>query len=489
MPLSVESMITLNVLQNKWWAEQKRKEEAANKLDLYHDDYEEIIREKMKELFCKANINRLYYHVNQSQNILKRVINEISTIYKVEPQRDYNEDKRYEEILGYLDLNTKLKKVNCYVNLLNECLIKVGERKGKIVYDIITPNMCMVLQNEDDPTEADAIIYTTTSVNDVSKTDILYHYWDVEGSYRIFDGGFKLKKIVYDPEDPRATKGRSPYIDKKLKQYVMPFVVFRRQEPDSAFWDQDTGRDLYNATIMTGIKMTLLDYYFKVATFKQIYTVGDVVEIPNNQISDPLTIFRVSGENATVGLLDMQINMNQLKEAIEFQINSVINNYGISADMWTLTPGEMSGRALKIKNERLLEIRENQLPFYRKAELELFEITRIVNNAHFSQKISENVEFSIDFGELEWPEDPKEELKLDIMKWGMGLYPTAQLYMKYNPDITDQKKAIKKWRQNIEDTLKFREENPSLDAELNKILGQRGGFGGAVSPEGEEEEE
>lgn len=487
MPINAKDIVKGNFLRNKWEADDARREEAQEKLDLYMDDYEEIIKKKIKELFHKKNYERLYYHVNQSQNILKRVVNEISTIYKAEATRQLKkENKQYEEIKKETNFDVKFKRINRYTNLLNECLLKIGVRENKIVYDIITPNICMVIQNEDDPTQADAIIYSTTRVNTVGDDVITYYYWSVEGDYLILDNELRIKKVVYDSTKKDAVI--SPYYDKKIGKFILPFVVFHRQEPDYAFWDQDTGRDLYNATILIGVKMTLFDYYFKVASIKQPYVIGDKMTVPSGQVLDPLTVFQAKGEGAQIGLLDMQINMEQLQKALIFQLNSVINNYGISADQYTLSISEMSGRALKIRNRALMEIREEQIPLYRQYEQEVFEKTRIVNNAHLTPKIPDNAELSVDFGEIDFPEDPEEELRLNTKMLKSGIISLGQFYQKYNPDIKDEKEAEKIIVGNLQKLQETKEKYPNLDDALDYILGTGWKRSGETGKEEEGEE-
>ena len=82
MAQNQEQVITESFLRAKWDAELKRMEEAENRLSLYMDDYEAIIQEKMEEVFAKDTYEKLKNKVNQSQNILKRIVEEISIIYK-----------------------------------------------------------------------------------------------------------------------------------------------------------------------------------------------------------------------------------------------------------------------------------------------------------------------------------------------------------------------------------------------------------------------
>lgn len=485
----VKQTIKTSVLEAKERAEKDRMDEAQKKLDLFKDDYEDIIRDRISQLFHEKNYERLYYHVNQSQNILKRVIKEISTIYKSEAKRTLSaECKRYEELKTQIKFDVMLKKVNRYTNLMNETLLKIGVRGGKIVYDIITPNICIVIQNEDDPTEPDAILYSLTKTNLlIGKATINWFYWDIDGNHFILDEDFRIIEVIYDAEI-----APSPYFDADNDKYILPFVVFHREYPDYSFWDQDTGRDLYNANLAIGVNMTLLDYYFKVCSVKQVYIVGDTSKVPSEQVLDPLSVFSVpAAEGASVGTLDMQINLEQLVKSITFQINGIINNYGISADQFSLQISEMSGRALKIRNRALMEIREEQMPLYRDSETELYNKTRIVNNAWpaFFPKMNEKAELSVDFGEIEFPDDPMDEIELQGKKLRMGIISLGQFFQFFNPDIKEENEAEKEIINNLKKLQELTEKYPSIDETLNYILGEGWKKGEGAGTEEEEEEE
>lgn len=463
-------VVQSSLIQAKFNAEQERMEEAANRLCLYSDDYEDIIRETMSTLFHKSNYDRLYYHVNQSQNMLKRVVNELSMVYKAEARRTLSiENQRFEDIKSELDIDTRMKRVNRLTNLLNETIVRVGVRRGAIAWDIITPDIATVIQDENDPTRMAAVCWLRSSVNTMGIATVEYEYMDDLGYWGLLDQSFKPKEWFFDPA---TTPYRGPD-----GMPVMPLVVFHRQHPEATFWDQDSGRDLYNAAVLMGVKMTMLDYYFKASSFKQIYVIGSNVNVPDRQVLDPLTVFKVQLDPNTsgeIGTLDLQNRITELVQSLVFQLNSVINNYGISADMWTMSISEMSGRALKIKNRALLEQREEQLPTYRKGEGELFNVTRVVNNAHAGaygwQKIPDAAEFEVDFAEIEFPEDPTYEIDLETKRLKSGLISLGKFYQRFNPDIKDEQEAEKALLDNLNKLKATREANPTLDEALNYIL-------------------
>lgn len=463
--------VAQNVLANRWRYDLQRRQEAQDKLDIYRDYYEHIILETLQGQYCPENFDRLKVHVNQSQNILKRIINEISMVYKVEARRGIlkGESPRWEEIKRESDLAIKMKKVNRYTNLFNECMVKIGVRDNHVVYDIITPAVCGIIQNDDNPTQVDAVWYQVISYDPNGLPNIEYYYYDIDGTAQVLNDKHVPSMTIYTPDD-------TPFRDGDGKTFI-PVVPFHRTEPEDLFWDRDTGRDLVNAAVAIGCKMTLMDYYFKNASHRQIYMIGENL-VPGNMVLDPLTVLTAEqGPNghAAIGVLDVQNRMQDLINALVFQINSVINNYGISADMWSLNVGETSGRALKIRNRALLEAREDQLPLYREYEKQLFEKTKWINNHLLPGlgTIDEKAEEAVDFGEIDFPEDPGVEIDLLTKKLQAGLISVGQFYQYFNPDIDDEEKAQELFLNNIHVMNKLRQENPDLDKTLNDIMGSQ----------------
>lgn len=482
MPITAGDIARQQTLKVKADAEQDRMDEAEDRLNLYVDDFEEIIDKELADQFTKKNYERIKLFINGSQNIVKRVINEISIIYTEEPTRITDpESDRYAEIVEETRLDLKMKKVNRYTNLFNESIVKIGPREDRlkgwqIAYDILTPDMTMVIQNDDDPTIADAIIYMRAWRDTKNKINSEYHVWHVDGTYIVYNEKFQQKEIIYhDERKSEDSEWAYPYKNSD-GDFVLPFVVFHRTEPDNDFWDRDSGRDLINATIAVHMKMTLFDYFFKTASFKQIYVIGDISKIPQSQVSDVLSVFSAPAEpNAQIGVLDLQARLDQLREAIQFQINSIINNYGISSDAFSLSVPELSGRALLIKNRSLLQMIADQRPLYRDNETELFEKTKIVNNAWPGkfEKINEKTKFSIDFREITFQDEPKVELELQAMKLKSGLISIGQFYLEENPDIGTIEEAEKIIKANFKELGIVIEDVPEVDAAINAILKQR----------------
>ena len=202
-----------------------------------------------------------------------------------------------------------------------------------------------------------------------------------------------------------------------------------------------------------------------------------------------------AGEGAEIGVLDIQNNMKQLQDALAYNINAVVNNYGISADQFTLVGGEMSGRALKIRNRALMEIRKEQIPLYRQYEHELFNLIRIVNNAWagsggLKKKIIPwELKFNVDFAEIEFPEDPIDEIEIQSKYLSSGIISLGGFYQHFNTDVTDEAEAEKIITDNLKKLKELKAEYPALDESLAAILGMGMSGGGGGEDEGDEGKE
>ena len=131
----------------------------------------------------------------------------------------------------------------------------------------------------------------------------------------------------------------------------------------------------------------------------------------------------------------------------------------------------MSGRALRIRNRALTEIREEQKPFYSDAEIELFKKTRVINNVHLKdKKIAESATMEIDYAEMDIPDDPAEEREIWKGKLQDGLITLGQFYQHFNPDVKDEREAEDKIIANLISLKEIQAENPTIEDTLKAIM-------------------
>lgn len=457
-------IVLRSYLQAKAMEERSRKTKANERLAIYHDDWESILETILQGQFHPDNYKKIRLLKNTSQNILRKVVDDVSVVYKVVPARDYGDNEIMDEIYGYLDIDEFMKQVNQYSFLCKDLLIRVGWDADlkKVTLDINTPANTSIIQRDNYPQQAAAVYYEIEYIDDQFKVEKKYIFWS-DFEHFVFTEKEISKGMTFFAEAPAEDNP-----DMENPYGKLPFVVLHMKPLPGMFWNTSSGSDLIQSTTTTGFKRTMIDYLFKHASFKQpVITADDADKIPKDLLMDPLTAWGLTG-NATATLLDFTAAFTELGSKIQSDINATLTTYGLSVDMFTISPNEASGKALQVKNRGLQEIREAQLPTFRRVERELFEMIRLVYNTYNPGAIPETLEFKIDFAELETYQDPMEERKQAQWDVEKGIISPAQFYMAFNPDITDEADAEKAMSENLAKYKKMKNQGFSFDNFLNQ---------------------
>lgn len=432
-------------------ANEARKRETAKRIDIYKDNGKIYIENEMKNQFSKYTRDAIKQMIDDSQNITKRIINEISTLYAIEPKRaailNEKEDDIYKNVLSNIPgLNILMNEVNKYTNLCNHALIYIApDRKAKkLRLSLITPNFIDVIQDENDKTQPAAIILTNTYIDTAGNTNIYYDYWDIYGVFKRFDEDFNEIQFSDNP-------GINPYKDpNNPEKTILPFVIFNRNMPISEIWDTTSGEDIISANIQIGVLLTYLNYLLKWQSFKQLYVQNvDFTNIQKEVILDPAFPITIKGDGSA-GVLNFQIDIKQIWDIINQKIGAVANNYGMSLNNFKLQGSAQSGFSLKIQKEGLLEARAKQIPLYRLKENELFYKMRIIWNTYFNENINEKAKFYIDYGEFNFQDSPEEERKRWKFDIEMGAKNILDYLMTINPDVKNYEDAEEILKKNVE---------------------------------------
>jgi hypothetical protein len=443
-------------LKAKSQGEAARREAANDRLSIYHDSWKDLLKKILATQFQPENFKKILLMENTSQNILKKVVKDVSVIYKESPRRSFGTKPNdlLEGIYKELEIDEFMKKVNRYGNLLYDLLIRVGWdfEKEKITLNLNTPANTSVIQRDGHPEEAAAVYYDIDYIDTKFKAEKYYIYWSADEHF-LFDD--KLR--VYAPSEDNKDM-LNPF-------NVLPFAILHIEQIPDCFWNPTAGADLVEGTLNVGFKRTLKDYSFKFQSFKQPWVRSQNAEdIPKQLLLDPAFAIALTGEGSEIGALDLQANFTEMDQTLQGDINAFLGTYGLSVDMFTVSPNELSGKALTMKNRGLREIREAQLPAYRRLENDIFKLIRTVWNTYNpGKKIPEELEFKVDFAELEMyvdPKDKRDQARADLKD---GLLSPGEYYMIFNPDIKDEKEAEKKITENLSKT--------------EKIKGGRGVFG------------
>jgi hypothetical protein len=415
------NVVTQSFLESQEEAENERKSQAYNRLALLHDDWYVLLEDKLRERFSTGTFTEIRKYTNTAHNLYKLVVTRVSKIYNRKPKRIFTGNQKDVDMVNKLykqmKIDQKWKKINRYINAVNDVMLQVVWRNDAPDIDIITPNIVSVIQNIENPTLVDGVIIEKQTVDTVGDNKLTYAYWDKDRHFYL-DGKMKAYDVPGNPE--------------RINPYGrLPFVFIHRQIPDLNFWDETSGTDLYEATFIVGIRNTLLDYYNVWNSFKQLAVVAQD-QLPEGITLDPSTAIQTTSQGATIQVLDFQANFTQLRDDLKAFAGGLLNNYGLSLDAWNENkPTEYSGKALMIKNEYLETLWQDQIQVFSDAEYELFEMIKFIYEFHSGKKLN------CELKQVKYPPivayfDEFEQLNLDVAKVKAGFLDAAEVYARYH---------------------------------------------------------
>lgn len=435
----VEQLIKRSYADAKAAAEKERKRRMNDRLEIYHDEWTDLLRQRLAEGFSADNFKAMKLSIDTSQNILKRVIHEISLVYKSPATRKFAPDNtELADIYQGLKIDSFMKRVNRYGNLLNDLFIlpEWDAEKEKMKLRILTPAVCSVIQNDDNPNIADAVYYEIDYVDSEGKgAGNWFYYWDAEEQF-IFNW------------QTREVKPPSPDNKQMVNQYgQLPFAMLHMNQIDGMFWNPMSGQDLVEGCLWNGWKKTFKNHAFKFQSFKQLAAIGTEMKLPPEIKSDPSFMMHIDG-NGDIKVLDMQLDFAGMDNTVGNDANAFLSTYGLNLNMFTASPETLSGRAMEIKNRGLKDIREDQIEVFREFEQELLNKIILVYNVEAGKSISDKTTITVDFAEPEINVDPLEQRKQALWDLRNNLISPAQFYMKFNPDVKDEAEAEKRMAEN-----------------------------------------
>jgi hypothetical protein len=127
---------------------------------MYRDGGKKYLIEQLKREFDEQAVNEMRLC---PINILKKIVNKRSVVYKVPPTRTTTE-KTDQELVDYyskkLNLNSLMQKANRYFNLHANTVLYVRPDKGTLKLDVVPPMLYSIVSNPTDKTKVDAWVFS-----------------------------------------------------------------------------------------------------------------------------------------------------------------------------------------------------------------------------------------------------------------------------------------------------------------------------------------
>jgi hypothetical protein len=421
--------------------EEPRRMEMRRRLDLYRDRGRTHFEKAIDALFKNKKVRewrKAFLEYAEFQNVTNRVIRETSTVYSEPATREIKGVKATEQYLEFqqeVSYNHKLRLVNRLGNLCNEMLVWPIVRDDSVpVLRTVAPDRFTVIPHPNDPLRP-AMFVVDQFPDGLSVSSSDPHYLGMsEREWIVLDKDWRVLKIE----------------EHGLEQ--MPALLWHREEPDEVLLDAHTGKDLISAHLAVALLNTLMLKHQKAGT-KLAYATGDTSDVARGQAMDEESLIEL-GEGVSLNTLDLGADPKSYIDATRAVIKQIAANRGIPESVFDLSYQATSGFEIELKRTGLREIRRDQVMVFRPFEKRLASLWSAVLTSAGSEWAYTMDGWSIDFGEIDTPQEPMAKLDYWRKLEELGLANRVEMYLEQNPEATE-KEALAAVTGNMEMRLQW----------------------------------
>ena len=332
-----------------------------------------------------------------------------------------NEIKRFiggEDSQDYRDmtyhLNSRMREFGEIAWLLGGCHLrsKWNDRRQRVEYDILPFVKEYFVQGESEP-----FAYT----------------------YEVEKIGHK-RQFVFWSESRDGEKGLHFLYDQAGKAINIPggdgtnpYDIL----PISRLFNSGDASDVTRAAVHAGIAMTEIALGVRFSLGQPVIS---GVHEAQSQIRSGIDRAIILPEGASFNYVSPSGSIPAMIESIKAMLSITAQNHSLQIK-WGDAGQIQSGIALAIQDVENLESRQSDIPLWREWEASRYEIDRKIIEVHTGKNLSED--YSVDYGEVNYPLSEKEELEVLRIKQEMGIINQEDIIRHYNPDISDQELAEK----------------------------------------------
>ena len=452
-------------------ADREREIEHALRDELYRDGGDQHMRTVIDTVFLDprtAEKRKKWIPHAKFNNPLKRIVNELSTVYQREARRtigDEAQSETYRSLLNAVDFDASMLEASRMLTLHRSILIgfravmRVDGTKEPTL-DVLTPS---VFRPVLDPVDSKHVlgwlvrcsIRTTLSARvgmtvDNSPAWILWTDHEVahlSADFKIIDGTYREHGIV-DPETGRG---------------VCPYVAVTVGPPRAGVWHGNEGADLKAARISVWVANVLMLKETKSATTMPVVS-GDTSRAARDNAMDSEEFIEMP-EGAAFTTVDTSMDLGAFRDVANHVTDSTGSNYGLSPTLMN-NQGVQSADARDLMRIPLNELRDQQKIAWRKAERAIAVRMSAVTTKELPAFAFSAAGFSVDFAEGATPLGQADELTMFERKLKLGLDSRTAYLRRLNPDITDEQ-AMALVTVNLDEATRVQE----LQREMNRISG------------------
>ncbi len=418
--------------------------------ELYRDGGESHMASVIDQVFGDANVRLLrkkWIRYARFNNAIKRIVNELSTVYSEPAIRRVTDDasnERYQLILDAVRMDERMVEVNRMLNLHRALLVGFRVRKRpddtrEPVLDVATPANVRAVMHPNDDTEVIG--------------------WMIRTSYRT------ARRQMNDPKWTLWTDHESVQLRDDLSVIgdtyqvhnlgVCPWVSVTLGPPASGFWPGNEGEDLTAAHVAIWFQNILTLKESKSATKMPIIT-GDGTTMARGQGADSESPMELA-DGQSITTVDMSMDLEMFRDNTDHILRHTAANYGISPALIE-HQGVQSAEARELMRMPLRELRRQQQVPFRRFESRLAAVMSAIVAVDMPDSTFDVTGWRMEFEASETPLDPLSEMTLFERRRTAGLDNTAAMLMRQRPGLTEA------------DALEMIENNVLVETERNRLM-------------------
>ena len=424
--------------QSQWNAQQQSKNLWRNRREQALDYYNGRTERYTQKYFSEGLSNKIPI---ANVNITKRIIDRISLVYMVAPERLYTKP----DMLAYFcEKDFKMQRLERFTNLLDSCLLKVTFRNGMLDYDIIHDFEPMF---GDDPMRPIAYTYPLSTKSEVlDTTPELFAYWDMENTF-IYD---RNGKIYDDADNPEHINFYG----------ILPFVeCFREGRPEYAYLDTEPVNDVIKTNTVLNVAETNKSANIHFQSFGYIYANGSQIDKKDLEIGQDQIYYL--GVDGTLNVTSPPNSVPALTDSIKESYKMLAQNYHLPTSFADGTSAE-SGVALRLRNQELQDDKKSDIVKWNDIEHKLFDVERQILTTELFVDAGELE--SVDFGETEdilSSEEQREQWEWELSK---GIIDVADILTKMDSDKFPERKDALEYLEERKEVIPEVASSPLLEA-------------------------
>jgi hypothetical protein len=413
-------------------AETKRRERARRRAELYRDGGSQYLADYIDKVFADKEVKAkrdIWIEKARYNNVIKRIVHELATLYRKPAARtvaDSTANLAYQEVQRQTGHHEKARQyqrlalLHKYLWIYPRVVNWNGARMPRL--EIVEPHCLYLVTHPLEPTRLICVLIDqqvmSPRMGDMAQDRPAFLAVTDSEYFRVTASGIVMQETVREHGFKR-----------------LPGVLLALDAPPGQLFDSMGGEDLVSAHLAVWFENVLLLKESKSATKVPIIA-GDVTRLARAQAMDTEVPIEMP-DGTTINSVDMSMDLAIFRDTADNILERAAANYGIPPAILHHA-GATSGYEIELRHVGIRERRLEQETPFREFERELATVTAEVLSVDLPDSSFSTDGWSINFGDIQMPREPMEELTIFEKARTLGLTNTRDELMDRDPDLTEQ---------------------------------------------------